>query len=123
MVVPSATSIASRPLPTIAGTHRLTSPVISPAAPIAAGNHRTVRTRRASTHVHSRLAPIPSAAATGTSRTSPRVVPDAGPWGATSKVGRPREYNQETSVAMMHTGTATTAPRRRIPVTMTSSTA
>ena len=93
------------------------------AAPIAAGSHRTARTRCVSIHDHSRLDPMPSAAATGTSRTSPRTVPDDGPGEATSKVGRPRECSQETSVAMTHTGTATTAPRRRIPVTMTSSTA
>ena len=95
----------------------------SPATPIAAGSHRAVRTRRRSIQDHSRLAPTPNAAATGTTAISPSAVAGDGLGGAISKVGRPWEYSQEMSVAMTHTGTATATPRRRIPATMTSSTA
>ena len=115
--------MASRPLPGTMTSHSDTRPVARPAPPIATGRVQPLPRRCLLTHAHSIRAPTPRPAATGTSRTSPRIVAVAGVSIVTWKAGWPPECSQETTVATQLTGTASSTPRRRMPGIMTISTA
>ena len=114
---------ASRPLPGRTASHSEAAPVTRPAAPIAGGRPHPsgIRWRLARAQPPRARRPSPAAtAATGRQAAAVGQVSGAAP---ISRLGRPPEWSQETATARQETATDIAIPRRRVPATMTSSTA